>query len=176
MDMDDRDHTAAAGRLARLDRGVTEWMARWGPRLLRVSLGVIFLWFGVLKFFPGLSPADDLATRTIATLTLGLVPAGVSRPALAGLETLIGVLLIAGVGLRLAVGLLLFQMLGTLTPLALFPGETWRRFPVAPTLEGQYILKNAVLITAGMVVGGMVRGGRLIADPHAARAARPGED
>jgi uncharacterized membrane protein YkgB len=50
-------------------------MARHGITLLRVSLGVVFLWFGVLKFFPGLSPAQSLAARTIHTLTFGMVPA-----------------------------------------------------------------------------------------------------
>ena len=147
------------------DRRVTAWMARWGPTLLRISLGVIFLWFGAIKFAPGLSPADELATRTISTLSFGLVPPGVSRPTLAAWETLIGVLLISGRWLRLGVGLLLLQMLGTVTPLALFPAETWKHFPLVPTLEGQYIIKNAVLITAALVVGATVRGGRLKPEP-----------
>jgi uncharacterized membrane protein YphA (DoxX/SURF4 family) len=40
-------------------------MARYGPMLLRVSLGIVFLWFGILKFFPSASPAEELASRTI---------------------------------------------------------------------------------------------------------------
>ena len=63
-----------SGSLRTIDLAVTRWMARSGPVLLRVSLGVVFLWFGALKFFPDLSPAQDLATRTISVLTMGLVP------------------------------------------------------------------------------------------------------
>jgi uncharacterized membrane protein YphA (DoxX/SURF4 family) len=66
-----------------LDRHTTEWMARHGITILRISLGVVFLWFGVLKFFPGLSPAQSLAARTIDILTFGVVPSSVSVPVLA---------------------------------------------------------------------------------------------
>ena len=66
-----------------LDRHITEWMARHGITILRISLGVVFLWFGVLKFFPGLSPAQSLAARTIDILTFGVVPSSVSVPVLA---------------------------------------------------------------------------------------------
>ena len=58
----------------RVDRRITAWMARYGILLLRLSVGIVFLWFGVLKFFPGLSPAEGLAARTISTLTLGIIP------------------------------------------------------------------------------------------------------
>ena len=56
-------------------------------------------------------------------------------------------------------------MIGTATPLVLFPNETWTQFPIAPTLEGQYILKNVVLVTAGIVLGATVRGGELSPEP-----------
>ncbi|HEU4724083.1 MAG TPA: hypothetical protein VFU59_02170, partial [Candidatus Eisenbacteria bacterium] len=62
----------------RLDARVTSVMARAGLPLLRVSLGIVFFWFGVLKFFPGMSPAQDLATRTIGILTFGAIPPDVS--------------------------------------------------------------------------------------------------
>ena len=55
-----------SGSLRIIDLTVTRWMARSGPVLLRMSLGAIFLWFGALKFFPDLSPAQDLATRTMS--------------------------------------------------------------------------------------------------------------
>lgn len=149
-----------------LDRRITRWMARHGTTILRVSIGVLFLWFGIIKFVPGLSPADELATRTISTLTFDLVPPHISRPALASLETIIGLGLIFRILLRATLLLLAFQMLGTITPLILFPEQTWRRFPFALTLEGQYIAKNAVLVAAGIVIGATVRGGRLDPDPR----------
>ena len=156
------------GLFHRADAHITEWMARSGVRFTRVALGFVFFWFGVLKFFPGLSSAETLAGRTIETLTFGLVPPPVSLPVLALWECAIGLGLIAGVALRLTLLLLFLQMPGTLTPLFLFPQETWARFPLVPTLEGQYIIKNLVLVGAGIVVGATVRGGRLIADPRSA--------
>jgi uncharacterized membrane protein YphA (DoxX/SURF4 family) len=130
----------------------------------RIALGIVFLWFGALKFVPDLSPAEDLAARTVETLTLGLVPPSVSVPVLAAWECAIGIGLLSGRFLRLTLLLLAVQMAGTVTPLVLFPNETFTRFPWAPTLEGQYIIKNVVLIAAAMVVGATVRGGRLDAD------------
>lgn len=152
--------------LEALDVRITAAMARWGLPLLRVSLGVVFLWFGALKFFPDLSPAQGLATRTISVLTFGLVPPGVSLPVLAAWECVIGLGLLTGTRLREILLLLFVQMAGTLTPVFLFPGEVFTRIPYAPTLEGQYIIKNIVLIAAGIVVGATVRGGRVVAEPQ----------
>jgi uncharacterized membrane protein YphA (DoxX/SURF4 family) len=149
----------------RLDHQITDWMARNGILLLRISLGIAFFWFGVLKFFPDLSPAEDLATRTISTLTFGLVPANISLPLLATWEVVIGLGLITGRFMRATLLLLFVQMAGTVTPLLLFPTEAFTRFPYAPTLEGQYIIKNLVLISAGIVIGATVRGGDMVPDP-----------
>ena len=148
-------------RYDRLDAAITGALAISGPAVLRLGLGLVFLWFGVLKFFPGLSPAQDLASRTIELLTFGTVPPDVALPALAAWETLIGLGLLWGRFLRATLLLLAVQMVGTAMPLILFPGETFSRFPFAPTLEGQYIIKNVVLLGGAMVVGAMVRGGRL---------------
>lgn len=155
--------TEITRRFDAVDAQITSWMARHGLPLLRISLGIVFLWFGALKFFPGLSPATDLAGRTIATLSFGLVQAGVSALLLAGWECLIGLGLLFGVFLRATLLLLAIQMAGTLTPLLLFPSEMFTRIPYAPTLEGQYIIKNAVLISAAIVLGATVRGGGLTA-------------
>lgn len=156
----------------RVDLGITGWMARYGLTILRLSLGVIFLWFGALKFFPEMSPAQDLATRTISVLTGGLIPPEVSLPVLAAWECVIGLGLLLGRALRVTLLLLYAQMLGTLTPIVLFPYEVFARIPYAPTLEGQYIIKNLVLISAGIVVGATVRGGRMTAEPPADKPER----
>lgn len=154
----------------RLDRRIATFMADHGLLVLRVALGIVFLWFGALKFFPGLSPAQDLAARTIDVLSLGLVPPSVSLPVLAAWEVAIGVGLLIGRWMRLVLLLLFAQMLGTITPLVLFPAETWTVFPIAPTLEGQYIIKNVVLVAAAIVLGATVRGGELTAEPVIATA------
>ena len=104
-------------------------------------------------------------------LTGGAMPPSTSLPILAAWETLIGLGLLSGRFLRATLFLLALQMAGTITPLFLFPGETFSRFPYAPTLEGQYIIKNIVLIRAAMVVGGTVRGGRLVAEAGATKLA-----
>ena len=149
----------------RVDKRITTWMARYGLVLLRISLGIVFFWFGFLKFFPGLSPAQDLATRTIETLSFGLIKPTVSIYILAVWECLIGLGLLIGRYMRVTLLLLFVQMLGTVSPIVLFPAEVFTRIPYAPTLEGQYIIKNLVLVSAGLVIGATVRGGRLVADP-----------
>lgn len=150
----------------RADDKITLFMRRNGILYLRISLGIIFFWFGFLKFFPGLSPANQIATITISKLTFGIIQPHVSIIILAGWETLIGIGLISGKFLRITLFLLFSQMIGTMTPLILFPAETFTRFPFAPTLEGQYIIKNLVLISAGLVVGATVRGGRITEEPE----------
>lgn len=157
--------TDARSTLDRLDRRLTSWMAAHGLTVLRIALATVFLWFGALKLVPGLSPAEDLAGRTIETLTFGIVPAEVALPVLALWEVAIGVGLLIGRWMRVTLLLLVVQMLGTVTPLVLFPAETWVRFPIAPTLEGQYIIKNVVLVAAAIVLGATVRGGELSAEP-----------
>lgn len=166
------------GYLDPVDSRITRWMARHGIVLLRVALGVVFIWFGFLKFFPGLSPAQTLAIDTINVLTFGLVPAGAAIVLLASLECLIGLGLVSGKFMRLTLLLLAFQMLGAASPLAIFPGEAFTVFPYAPTLEGQYIIKNLVLVSAGIVIGATVRGGRLSADadPEPRKNHRPKEE
>jgi uncharacterized membrane protein YphA (DoxX/SURF4 family) len=152
--------------LDRIDRRITRWMADNGLLLMRLALGLVFLWFGALKLVPGLSPAETLAGRTVEALSLGLVPAAVAVPILGVWESLIGLGLLSGIWLRATLALLFAQMLGTLTPLLLYPAETFDVFPVAPTLEGQYIIKNAVLIAGAVVLGATVRGGRLTSEPE----------
>ena len=145
----------------KIDQSVTRWMARTGLIFLRVGLGVIFFWFGVLKFFPGLSPAENLVRNTIY-----FFDPDIFIPVLATWEALIGVWLITGKFMRLTLLLLFLQMPGTALPLLILPDVVWNVFPYGLTIEGQYIVKNLVLIGAGLVLGGTVRGGRLNPDPN----------
>lgn len=163
---------AMSDRFDRLDRRITGWMASHGVLLLRVSLGLVFLWFGALKLIPGLSPAEGLAAKTIEALTFGVVPASVALLLLASWEVAIGLGLLVGQWMRVTLLLLFVQMAGTVTPLFLFPSETFTHFPFAPTLEGQYIIKNIVLVAAAIVLGATVRGGQLTPGPRRLRSAR----
>ena len=147
----------------RIDQNITEWMARYGLFLLRISISVIFIWFGVLKFFPGASPAESLATRTIEVLTFGLFGEQTILYGLAIWEVAIGLGLLTKRFMREILLLMYLQMAGTLTPIFIFPEEIFHVFPYSLTLEGQYIIKNFVIISAGIVLGATVRGGKLVA-------------
>ncbi len=141
----------------KFDKKITEWMGKYGLLILRVCLGIIFLWFGVLKFFKGLSPAEDLVRNTIY-----FMDPDIFIPILALWESIIGLGLITGKYMRLTLLLLFLQMPGTALPLIILPEKVWTIFPYGLTLEGQYIIKNLVLISAGLVLGATVRGGKII--------------
>ncbi len=155
----------AAQLSQRVDKHITRFMAAHGIAALRISLGIVFLWFGALKFFPEMSPATDLAVRTMRVFTGGALADSTAIYILATWECLIGLGLVVGRLLRTTLLLLWLQMAGTLAPLFLFSREVFKVIPFAPTLEGQYIVKNVVLISAAIVIGATVRGGRVIADP-----------
>jgi uncharacterized membrane protein YkgB len=139
-------------KLQQTEVRILDWMAVNGIKLLRISIGIIFFWFGFQKYFPGISSAEDLATRTIDVMSFGMVKAPWSMPILATWEVLIGLGFITGKFLRLTVILLYLQMIGTIFPLFVFPEETFYRVPLVPTIEGQYIIKNIIIITAAMVI------------------------
>ena len=121
-------------------------------KLLSLTIGVVYLWFGALKFIPGLSPAEVLAKNTIDTLTVGLLPAYVTVPLLAVVEVLIGVLLLSGLFKKQAILIALIHMAFTFTPLIFFPTESFQIAPLVPTLVGQYIGKNIIIIGALVVI------------------------
>lgn len=137
--------------LERLDSRIAGAMERYGHRLLRLSLGFVFVWFGLLKLL-GVSPAVEIVERTVYWL-----PPRLFIPFLGGWEAAIGLMLWVRPLLRVAIGLLLLQMAGTFLPLLLLPDVCFTRFPWVPSLEGQYIVKNLILISAAIVIGGTVR-------------------
>ena len=144
------------------DVKITRWMAKHSLAPLTVSIGIIFFWFGVLKFFDGLSPAQDLAIKTIDIVTFGLLTPSIIILGLAIWETAIGIGLIFSLFMRETLLLLYLQMIGTFLPVLFFPSEVFNIFPYSLTLEGQYIIKNLVLLSAGIVLGATVRGGKII--------------
>jgi uncharacterized membrane protein YphA (DoxX/SURF4 family) len=150
------------GKYYNYETAIIRWMASNGILLLRLSIGIIFFWFGALKFFPGLSPAEDIAIKTIRTLTFGFFPDTVIIYGLAIWEVLIGLGLIFNIFPRITLVLLFLQMLGTFTPLFLFPGELFYVFPLSLTLEGQYIVKNIIIVSAGFVLGATIKGRRFM--------------
>ncbi|WP_081681068.1 DoxX family protein [Cellulomonas sp. URHD0024] len=145
--------------LARLLDGLAQLLTRYSITALRISLGVVFLGFGVLKFFPGMSPAAELAERTIGALTLGHVGPTAALLLTATMETFIGLALITGWFLRAGLVVLAGALVGIMSPLVLFFHEL---FPAGgPTLTAQYVVKDIVLACAAAVIGATALGARL---------------
>ncbi len=136
--------------LQRIEWRVTEWLAERGIEILRVGLGIVFLWFGALKLVPGMSPAEALVIRTVEWI---LDPAWF-LPVLGLWECAVGIGLILNRFPRLTLLLFFAHMPGTFMPLAACPELVWTSFPFGWTLEGQYILKNVVLIGAATTLSG----------------------
>lgn len=122
--------------------------------ILRVSIGIIYVWFGALKFFSGVSPAEELAKETIHRLTFKLINPELSLLLLALWETIIGALLISGFYSKVVIRIVLVHMICTFSPLFLLPGISFTSAPFALTLVGQYIIKNIVIVSALFVIDG----------------------
>jgi uncharacterized membrane protein YkgB len=117
-------------------------------KFLAISIGIIYIWFGLLKFFPAVSPAEELATETINQLTFELIPKSVGYLMLAVLEVLIGLGLMIPRLNKLSVIVALCHMVLTFTPLFLFPELVFGNAPFSFTIVGQYIMKNIIIICA----------------------------
>lgn len=120
--------------------------------LLRISIGIIYVWFGALKFFHGYSPAEDLAINTINKLSFDSIPQPVNIILLAVWECAVGLLLIMGRWIRAALIFLFIHMVCTFTPLLFFPSVSFKYAPYGFTLVGQYIMKNVIIICAAIIL------------------------
>lgn len=118
--------------------------------ILAITIGIVYLWFGTLKYFPNLSPAEDLAKNTIDALTNSLIPSSISIILLAIWETLVGILLIVNIYRQITIVIALAHLFLTFTPLFLFPDQVFTNAPFQLTLVGQYIFKNIIII-AGLI-------------------------
>ncbi len=128
------------------------WLGRVGIDSLRVALGAVFLVFGALKLVPGVSPAEDISRRTVDRLTFGLVSGDAASFLVGLLEVTIGLCLVSGKLLRFGLVLLIAAMVGVLSPLVLFTDDLFAGKYNAPTLLGQYVLKDVVLLAAAVVI------------------------
>ncbi|TWP47515.1 DoxX family protein [Lentzea tibetensis] len=138
-------------RLHRVDEQAIRFAGRAGVPLLRLGLGVVYLWFGALKLIPSGSPVVDLVERTVSALTFGLIT-GTFAVVVAGVsEVLIALVLLSNRLPRITAILLLSHVVLVSAPLALFPAEMWNA-PMQATLEAQYILKNVVTVAAAVVI------------------------
>lgn len=146
-------------RFAGVDTAIRGFLGSVGFIALRMSIGLIFVWFGLLKVLD-VSPVADLVARTVYWFDPDIVV-----PALGVFEVAVGVLLLLNRWLRLALALFAGQMLGTFLVFVILPDVAFRHGnPLLLTVEGEFVVKNLVLLAAGMVVGSRV-------NPIAGRAA-----
>lgn len=149
-------------RFQRLDQRLIDLMSRHGLRLLRWSLGLVFLWFGLLKVI-GQTPVYDLVAETVYW-----VDATWFVPFLGFWEMVVGIGLILAVGLRFVLGLFWLQMAGTFLVLILMPELSFQSGnPLLLTVTGEFIIKNLVLLSAGIAIGSTARRNRPLSEVRA---------
>lgn len=142
----------ATTRFGEVDDQVRGFLGSAGVVALRVSIGLVFVWFGALKVLD-VSPVADLVARTVYWFKPDVVV-----PALGAFEIAVGMLLVLNRWLRVALALFAAQMLGTFLVFVIVPEVAFRGGnPFLLTVEGEFVIKNLVLLAAGMVIGSRVR-------------------
>jgi uncharacterized membrane protein YkgB len=156
VDLEERAKDALPPEVAEtvdaIDLRIARWADKYGITLLRLTIGVVYVWFGVLKVIDR-SPVEEFV-RDVAFY----LPDSVVVPAMGGWEIIIGLGLIFPVALRLTLAMLWVQLIGTLSAFVVVPGQCFQDYnPLLLTTEGEFVLKNLVLIAAGVVIGSTVR-------------------
>ena len=142
--------------LEKIDNFISGTMNTYGILFLRYSVGIIFIWFGFLKPL-GISPAQDLVANTVYWFEdkMSFVKF------LGWWEVVIGLTMIYKPLIRVSIFLLFIQMPGTFLPLILLPEVCFTKFPFGLTLEGQYIIKNLIIISSALVIGGKLNNDKI---------------
>lgn len=152
----------------RVDAAMVDFMAAWGIRVLRICLGVVFIWFGALKV-----SGDSPVAALVAAAVPWFPPEGFV-PFLGVWEILVGTGLLFRVALRLTLLLFWLQMAGTFLVLVLRPDLAFQHGNMLLlTTEGEFVIKNLILIAAGLVVGSTVHQRKYVTGTHEARGAGP---
>lgn len=138
-------------RWDRVDARLAAWMDRVGHPLHRVTLALVFLWFGSLKWY-----GHPTAT-TILAHTVFVGPPEVTVRILGAWEALIGLCLLVPALVRVALPLLGLRLLGTAAALVIRNDVCFAGSVLVPTPEGQYLVKDLMLFGAAVVIGGSVR-------------------
>lgn len=138
--------------ISNIDQQIARWMRRWSILSVRISFGIIFIWFGILKPFD-VSSAESLLKATVVWLPFGTPDFWLK--VIGWWEVTIGVTFLFPRTTKIAIALLFLQMFGTFMPLIVLPEVTFQNGNIlTPSLEGQYIIKNVMIISAALVLGG----------------------
>lgn len=139
-------------KINRIDKQIAKWMNQLSIPAIRISFGIIFIWFGILKPFD-VSSAESLLKATVVWLPFGTP--GFWLAAIGWWEVAIGITFLFSRTTKIAIALLFLQMFGTFMPLVFLPEVTFQNGNIlTPSLEGQYIIKNVMIISAALVLGG----------------------
>ena len=103
--------------------------------------------------------ALEVAVATVDKLTFGLVSGDAALLLTAVTETIIGLTLLTGRFVKVGLVVLAGALVGILSPLVLFPDQMWSGN--GPTLTGQYVFKDIVLVAGGLVVAAHALGAQL---------------
>ncbi len=138
-------------RFGQIDRTLIHFMADVALPLLRISLAINYIWFGALKIFD-VSPVANLVAKTIPFLPKKFVVRGIGV-----WEVAIGLALLFRVALRATLFLFFLQLIGTFLTFIVRPQDTFKNGnPLLLTEEGEFVLKNLILLSAGLAVGSTV--------------------
>lgn len=139
-------------RLEKAEAKIVGWLDKNVYNILRLSIGVIYIVFGALKFFPQYSPAEQLAADTICLITFDILSGASACTVLAIMETLIGVALIINFSPRFTILATMWHLCCTFIPLVLLPHYAFSEDPFSFSIVGQYIFKNLIILSALMVL------------------------
>lgn len=139
----------AKQKLVTFDLKFIAWLRKYHLWIARIAIFIVFFWFGALKL-AGLSPATPLAA-VLTERTIGIEYFNVSFMILSLVECVIGLLFLLPKAIRIVLPLLIIHMLVVCSPLVLTPEYVWTS-PFVPTLEGQYIIKNAVIVALAIAI------------------------
>lgn len=136
----------------KIDQYISRKMMKIGQPTLQISFAIIFIWFGILKPL-GLSPAEGLLKQTVVWLPFGTPELWLHI--IGYWEVVIGALFLFRGTFRIAIALLFLQMVGAFMPLVFLPEVTFQNGNIFTlTMEGQYIIKNVLIISSALVLGG----------------------
>lgn len=135
-----------------VDSKISRFLRRYSLPALRFSLAIVFIWFGALKVF-NVTPVFDLVARTVYWFDPSWVV-----PILGLFEIAVGLGLLFKYAMRAVLGAFFLQLVGTFLVLIIQPDISFQAGNLLLlTVEGEFVIKNLVLIAAGMVVGATVR-------------------
>jgi putative oxidoreductase len=140
---------------------MTTWLRYLSPLLLRISLAVVFIWFGALKV-TGNSPVERLVADTVP-----LADGSWFVPLLGAFEVILGLALFLGV-YPIVITALVFHLAGTFTVMVTQPELAFQNGnPLLLTTEGEFVVKNLVLLAGALAMAGLPPQRRLAARARA---------